>query len=85
MWIDKRHNWHMLYEGGCNGDVGHSWSEDGVSWSNITCAWNMSRPGANAAPCTAPHRALTAQVAEASPCAALPPGDRRALLTRAQS
>ena len=31
-------------EGGGNGDVGHSWSLDGVTWSNITCAYNMSRP-----------------------------------------
>jgi|UniRef100_A0A7S3B7M6 hypothetical protein len=48
MWIDKNHNWHMLYEGGCNCDVGHSWSRDGITWSNITGAWNETRPVLNA-------------------------------------
>ena len=48
MWIDARHNWHMLYEGGCNCDVGHSWSRDGISWSNITGAYNETRPVFNA-------------------------------------
>eukprot|EP00966_Prymnesium_polylepis_P240731 5567034-Prymnesium_polylepis.1 len=47
MWIDKRHHWHVLYEGGCSCDVGHAWSRDGLTWSNITGAANTTRPVLN--------------------------------------
>jgi len=46
MWVDKRGNWHVLYHwmnshGYCGG---HSYSPDGLSWSNVTGAYNASRP-----------------------------------------
>jgi len=52
MWIDKRGNWHQLYEG-MPMPGAHAWSADGISWSNISGAngkyaldgcFNLTRP-----------------------------------------
>ena len=47
MWIDKRHHWHVIYEGGCACTGGHAYSLDGLTWSNISGAYNNSRPVLN--------------------------------------
>jgi hypothetical protein len=39
MWVDKRGNWHQLYEG-MPMPGAHAWSADGISWSNIRCGKN---------------------------------------------
>lgn len=41
MWVDKRGNWHQLYEG-MPMPGAHAWSADGISWSNIRCETKRS-------------------------------------------
>jgi hypothetical protein len=57
MWIDKRGNWHQIYEG-MPMPGAHAWSADGISWSNISGAngeyalngcFNLTRPYHDAA------------------------------------
>ena len=43
LWVDRRHNWHVLYEGYPMPGA-HAFSEDGITWSNISTCFNLSRP-----------------------------------------
>ena len=44
MYVDKRGHWHVLYHSMHFGPGGHAYSVDGLSWSNVTAAYNTSRP-----------------------------------------
>ena len=45
MWIDRRGSWHVLYHWmHAGGPGGHSFSSDGITWSNISSAYGGARP-----------------------------------------
>ena len=46
LWVDHRGHWHVLYHAmrGGQGPGGHAFSEDGITWSNVSLAYGAKRP-----------------------------------------